>query len=91
MTVYFRRVVQARVRDSAYTMAMIVNNAYTGNFTYQYEPYYSDADVYRQTDNIDTKKQFATLPFPAEISRLELNDRTTTQSTTGQTSPRFAK
>ncbi len=89
MTVYFRRVVQGRIRDTARTMALIVNTANVGNFTYQYEPYYSQADIFRQTDSTDTRSLVGTLPAPSEIYRTDLDERTTTQSLTEQSSPRF--
>lgn len=53
MTIYFRRVVQARIRDARVTMIDIVRSrtnvlvngkpAYAGPLFYEYEPYYLNA------------------------------------------------
>jgi hypothetical protein len=40
MTMYFKRTLQARIRDAAFYMGRTVHNVYDQNMAYQYEPYY---------------------------------------------------
>ena len=86
MSAYFRRALQAKVRDAHYSMINTVRNkvggAYTGTNVYvQYEPYYtnSTALVNRNINNED--RLIASYPLSSGIFRKNKDERTATQAT----------
>jgi hypothetical protein len=99
MTVYFKRLLNARLRDSRNYMAQTVYqtvtthptysaNAYVGGLWVEYEPYYVDQSSVRgyQTSHIHTDSN----PGSTGISQDYYDDITRTETTSEQLPPRNA-
>jgi hypothetical protein len=97
MTVYVQRTVQGRIRDAREYMVRTVNGVYTdpslnvrGKPYKEYEPYYVDTTVLRDSQRKETERLLQTYPAPAGIFRLDVDDENITQIETNQASPRAA-
>lgn len=87
MTMYFKRAVQARVRDAHnsvyYTIRNRVGTEYAGNRVYiQYEPYYRISNSLTDRAYSDTKQVLPSLPLSSGIFRKSLNQTTRSNSQT---------
>jgi hypothetical protein len=85
MSTYFRRSIQARIRDAHNSMLNTVRNrignAYAGTNVYlQYEPYYtnSTSDITRVVENIN--RDIPSYPLSSGIFSQTLNESTRTGS-----------
>ncbi|MGE0267834.1 MAG: hypothetical protein AB7S78_05210 [Candidatus Omnitrophota bacterium] len=92
MSAYFRRAIQARVRDAHNSMLNTVRTrvgtAYAGTNVYiQYEPYYTSSvsDVVRTVDNIS--QDLPSYPLSSGIFRKSLSETTSTGSVSTTASP----
>lgn len=91
MSMYFRRTVQGRVRDSIIYMANSVSQEYPGNVWVQYEPYYLNTDTRRQFYSEETSYLLPSFPTPSGIFEVNYNQTTTAQSYGEQAPPRAAQ
>ena len=85
MTLYFKRAVQARVRDAHnsvyYTIRNRVGTEYAGNRVYiQYEPYYRISNSLTDRAYSDTAQVLPSLPLSSGIFRKSVNQTTITNS-----------
>ena len=93
MGVYFRRAVQARIRDANVEMIDIVrqrtNGTYQGtNVWVQYEPYYTNTESTITRDLTTTREKFGVGPgFGVGISQTTYNQQTLQQTFTNTLSP----
>lgn len=94
MSLYFRRVIQGRIRDATRYAVHTVRQVYPGELYYQYEPYYAYTNAYRKDDSTETRTLIPIQPGK-EIAQTEygLNTRITTHAITlppfGETIPPF--
>lgn len=85
MTVYFKRAVQARIRDAHNSVILTVKNRigtlHTGNKVYvQYEPYYRNTSTLIDRDSSDTTQVLPSLPLSSGIFRKTFDQETTSIS-----------
>jgi hypothetical protein len=99
ITVYFKRAINARLRDSRNYMAQTVYrmvtthptysaNAYVGGLWVEYEPYYMDQQVFSDYQTSQTHTESA--PGPTGIVQDVFNDMSRSRSLSEQLPPRNA-
>jgi hypothetical protein len=88
MTVYVRRVLQARAVDTLHYMANTVAVDYSGPFRYQYEPYYMNVNSTKVIDAEDIVGEKQGVPG-AGIAEFQYNDWTRQKTTAVQLPPAF--
>ena len=87
MSVYFRRAVQAKIRDAHNSMLNIVRErigtAYQGNDVYiQYEPYYRVTTSEAVVANNNQRQILPTYPLSSGLYRFTPNEQTSRVSAT---------
>ncbi len=95
MTVYFKRAVQARIRDSRDYMVKEVKTRtagyYSGNLITQYEPYYTSTNTTINTSSnmTDTLNQ-QPAGEPVDAFEQTIDEQTIINSVSNVASPKFA-
>jgi hypothetical protein len=90
ISVYVRRVLQARTRDALYFMANTVKEVHPDNGYFQYEPYYANMISVRVEDSVETTQEFGALPIGAGIIQRDLGKNVRSMTNTWQAPPAFA-
>jgi len=88
MTVYVKRVLQARAVDSLHYMANTVAADYSGSFRYQYEPYYMDVNSIKVVEAEDMVGEKQGVPGTG-IAVFEYDDWTRQKTRSNQLPPSF--
>ena len=97
MTVYFKRVVQGRIVGARDYMGNTIDKVFqdptlnlTGNFSWQYEPYYTETEIDKIVDGTMIDREIGGVG-QASISEKEYLDyRTRYGVTSNQLAPRYA-
>ena len=92
MSVYFRRAIQGRIRDSVIYMANSVANEFAGNVWYQYEPYYLNSDSRRAFESQEREILLPTLPTASSgIYQKDIDQTSTAETRSEQAPPAVAR
>ena len=93
MTIYFKRSIQARIRDSRLSMYNTIftrtTGYYNGNLYSEYEPYYAETEA-----SVDRNEDDSINILPGASSGIfqkTINDFTSTQINSETVAPRFVK
>ena len=90
MSLYVRRLLQARARDALRFMAITVNKQHSEDGYFQYEPYYANMESVRVERSQETMEEFGALPIGAGIIQRDTSRRVRTSTITNQLPPAFA-
>lgn len=88
MSVYFRRVIQARIRDARQaSLSLARAEGFTGNLYLEYEPYYAVSEAQRVFEGTETRQEFGTQPLGTGIFQMTTDQTTSVQSASNQLPP----
>ena len=99
MTVYLRRSMQARIRNSYnYMMKSVLDGypssarlrQYTNGIPVWYEPYYARVSSNRVVDSVETRRGFASPGFTSGVAEKEYDTSTTLRMLSNQAPPTMA-